>query len=134
MLELLYHKIGLLMCNKNKTFVYKHIWAFNLQFHCYLTYFHFNFNNSMITHLFICKFKKNVSCEKRGEELGQAPVFPPMLPVHACFAPLFFHNFPPSCKNQCCGPGSWKLSAWWKNTEIGEGWLLNLTGEGGYNW
>lgn len=22
----------------------------------------------MITHLFICKFKKNVSCEKRGEE------------------------------------------------------------------
>lgn len=80
----------------------------------------------MITHLFICKFKKNVSCEKRGEELGQAPVLPPMLPVHACFAPLFFHDFLPSCKNQCRGPGSWKLSAWWNNTEIGERWFISV--------
>lgn len=59
----------------------------------------------MITHLFICKFNKNVSCEKRGEELGQAPVLPPMLPVHACFAPLFFHNFPPSCKINAVAQG-----------------------------
>lgn len=75
----------------------------------------------MITHLFICKFKKNVSCEKRGEELGQAPVFPPMLPVHACFAPLFFHNFPPSCKINAVAQGhESSVHGGTINTEIGE--------------